>query len=126
MSPSSAAAKTIDKAGAEAPVCDVFLMVAEELERARALGLRIEGAICAIAVRSQIDGALVSELQHLDAVLQHMAALRDYAAELSRRCDRTQSVPIDTALDRITLGDVRARLSGRSGEDSPDDVWEML
>ncbi len=108
------------------PVCDVLLMLAEELERARALGLRIEGAICAIAVRSQIDGALVSELQHLDAVLQHIAALRDYTAELSRRCDREQMVVTESALDRITLGEVRARLSGGGEGDAPDDVWEML
>lgn len=126
MSHSSAAAKTAGAPGAEAPLCDVLLMLAEELERARTLGLRIEGAICAIAVRSQIDGALVSELQHLDAVLQHMAALRDFSAELSRNCDRAHSVSTESALDRITLGDVRARLSGGNEKDGPDDVWEML
>lgn len=108
------------------PVGDVFLMLAEELERARTLGLRIEGAICAIAVRSQIDGALVSELQHLDAVIQHVAALRDYAAELSRKCDRAHDVATASALERITLGEVRARLSGGHYQDNPDDVWEML
>lgn len=108
------------------PTADVLLLLAEELERARCLGLRIEGAICAIAVRSAIDGALVSELQHLDAVLQHIAALRDYAAELSRCCDRDQGIDTGSALDRITLGDVRARLSGGHYGDEPDDVWEML
>jgi hypothetical protein len=101
-------------------------MLAEELERARSLGLRIEGAICAIAVRSEIDGALVSELQHLDAVIQHVAALRDYAVELSRQCDRSHAVPTETALERITLGDVRRRLTGGLYEDDPGDVWEML
>ncbi|MBL8536673.1 MAG: hypothetical protein JNM59_04655 [Hyphomonadaceae bacterium] len=115
-----------EERGAVIPVGDIFLMLAEELERARSLGLRIEGAICAIAVRSQIDGALVSELQHLDAVIQHIAALRDYAAELSRRSDRAQSVATASALERITLGEVRARLSGGHYDDNPDDVWEML
>lgn len=126
MSHASAAVKAADASSAEAPVCDILLMLAEELERARTLGLRIEGAICAIAVRSQIDGALVSELQHLDAVLQHIAALRDYTAELSRNCDRAQRVATESALDRITLGEVRARLAGGDAKDSPDDVWEML
>lgn len=108
------------------PLGDVLLALAEELERARTLGLRIEGAMCSIAVRSSIDGAVVSELQQLDAVLQHIAALRDFAAELSKQCDRSAVAPIGSSLDRITLGDVRTRLSGGDYSDDPDDVWEML
>ena len=51
------------------PVRDVFAALAQELERARSLGLRVEGAICAMAVRSAINGGVVGEFQHLDAVL---------------------------------------------------------
>ncbi len=83
------------------PVRDVFASLSEELERARSLGLRVEGAICAIAIRSSIDASVVSELQQLDAVLQHIAALRDYAAELARRGDPDHSISTSTALDRI-------------------------
>lgn len=110
-----------------APVADVFSVLAEELERARALGLRVEGAICAIAVRSSIDGAVVSELQQLDAVLQHMAALRDFAAEVARGAGAGGAVPTRSALERITLGDVRARLSGGLIDANlSDDGWEIL
>lgn len=108
------------------PTTDVFSSLAEELERARVLGLRVEGAICAFAVRSALDGSVVSELQQLDAILQHIAALRDFAAELSRTADPNHRVDAGSAIERITLGEVRQRLSGGYLEDSPDDVWEML
>ena len=62
-------------------VREVFASLAEELERARVLGLRVEGAICAIAVRSSIDGGIVGELQHLDADL----AAHRRVARLRRR-----------------------------------------
>lgn len=108
------------------PVGDVFSGLAEELERARCLGLRVEGAICAIAIRSSIDASVVSELQQLDAILQHMAALRDFAAELANQSDSTYKVAVASALDRITLGEVRIRLGGTYLQDDPDEAWEML
>lgn len=123
---SSASRVRQDLEADKTPTGDVFLMLAEELEHTRSLGLRIEGAICAIAIRSSIDDALVSELQHLDAVLQHIAALRDYMAELSKQCGPDQSVETSSALDRITLADVRSRLAGGYCRDDPDEHWEML
>ena len=115
------------QAGELTPVGDVFSSLAEELERARSLGLRVEGAICAIAVRSSIDNAVVCELQQLDAVLQHIAALRDFVAELARQGGTLGSAATASALDRVTLAEVRTRLGGRylDGE-NPDEVWEML
>lgn len=108
-------------------VRDVFSALAEELERARSLGLRVEGAICAIAVRSSIDGSVVSELQQLDAVLQHIAALRDFASELARNSIGAGEVATASALERVTLGEVRVRLGGRYLDgDNPDETWEML
>ncbi len=108
------------------PVGDVFSGLAEELERARSLGLRVEGAICAIAIRSSIDASIVSELQQLDAILQHIAALRDFAAEMANQSDSTCKVVVAAALDRITLGEVRIRLGGTYLQDDPNETWEML
>ena len=102
---------------ARTPARQVFLSLAEELEHARILGLRVETAICAIAVRTSIDSGIVSELQQLDAVLQRIAALRDFAE---------QRVPTASALARVTLGEVRARLAGGAVDDDPDEAWEML
>ncbi|MBY0563593.1 MAG: hypothetical protein K2P58_05325 [Hyphomonadaceae bacterium] len=126
MSNAEATVQAVDPLGAPIPVAEIFLMVAEELERARVLGLRIEGAICAIAVRSELDAALVSELQQLDAVLQHIAALRDYAAEISRHSAHLPKVATESALNRITLNEVRARLAGEHFDDNPNDAWEVL
>lgn len=110
----------------QAPVAAVLSSLAEELERTRTLGLRVEGAICAIAVRSAIDGSVVSELQQLDAVLQQIAALRDYVSQLAAHCDPGYEVETSSALDRITLAEVRARLGGVTFEDESEDGWEML
>lgn len=108
------------------PVHDVFTVLAQELERARSLGLHVEGAICAVAVRSAINGGVVGELQHLDAVLQHIAALRDFVAELARQNSGVAgAVAVASALDRVTLGEVRARLGGRDFDgDASDENWE--
>jgi 5,10-methenyltetrahydromethanopterin hydrogenase len=122
------AARPTQAAASEAltPTADVFASLAEELERARAMGLRIEGAICAMAVRSAIDGTVVAELQQLDAVLQHLGALRDFAAELARNADAAHAVATQSALDRITLGEVRMRLGRGYVQENPDEIWEML
>ncbi len=104
---------------------DVCSSLANELEHARVLGLRVEGAICAIAVRSAIDSSLVAELQQLDAMLQHLAALRDFVARLALEAPAHPVVDISSALERITLAEVRARLGG-SGEEVADEEWEIL
>lgn len=111
---------------AQQPASQVFEAIAEELERARALGLRVEGAICAIAVRSSVDPSVVSELQQLDAALQQVAAIRDFAIELARACDPSVRVPTASALERIRLADVRARLAGSHAETASEELWEML
>jgi hypothetical protein len=98
----------------------------EELEHARALGLRVEGAICAIAVRAAIDASVITELQQLDAVLQHLGALRDFAGEVARACDSEGAIDMSAALDRVTLADVRARWAGACDDERGAEQWEML
>jgi hypothetical protein len=105
---------------------EVLSSVADELEHARTLGLRVEGAICAMAVQATVDGAIVGELQQLDAIIQHIAALRDFTAALAQNCDAEQVVAVRSALDRITLGEVRKRLSGGNEQEDEDECWEML
>lgn len=106
-------------------VADVLTTLGQELERIRVLGLRVEQTICAIAVRSALDPALIAELQHLDAVLQHVAALRDFSEQVALQCDDQTPVDIAEALDRVTLADVRARLAQRD-QDRNDEGWEIL
>lgn len=106
-------------------VADVLTTIGQELERIRVLGLRVEQTICAIAVRSSLDTALIAELQHLDAVLQHVAALRDFSEQVALQCDDQTPIDIADALDRVTLADVRARLAQRD-QDANEEGWEIL
>lgn len=108
-----------------ARLADTLTAVSQELERIRVLGLRVEQTICAVAVRSAIDSAVVAELQHLDAVIQHVAALRDFAEQLAIECSDDVSVDLGQALDRVTLAQVRRRLA-QDGEAQSEDGWEML
>lgn len=105
-------------------VGDTMSAVADELERIRTLGLRIEGAICAVAVRSSVDAALIGELQQLDAMLQHVAALRDFLGTLANQPEADAALDTSSALERVTLGEVRSRLGGDAGD--ADEGWEML
>lgn len=108
------------------PVSDIFLALGAELERMRTLGLRVEVALCAMAVRTQVDSTIVRELQQLDAVLQQLGALRDFTTVLAQSGGAGR-VAVANALDRIALSDVRARLSGREILDpEQDDGWEVL
>lgn len=107
------------------PLGDVLAAMADELENARVLGLRVEQTICAIAVRAHLDAGIVGELQQLDAVLQRIAALRDFASALSEGAGSATEIETRAALERITLSDTRARLGGGLLEDD-DDAWEFL
>lgn len=106
-------------------VTDAVAVLSQELERIRVLGLRVEQTICAIAVRSAIDGAVVAELQHLDALIQHIAALRDFAEQVAVECSDDARIDLEAALERVTLADVRRRLA-RESADQPEERWEML
>jgi len=106
-------------------LADAVALVSQELERIRVLGLRVEQTICAVAVRSAIDSAVVAELQHLDALIQHVAALRDFSEQVAVECSDDAVVDLEAALERVTLADVRRRLGGASA-DQTDERWEIL
>ena len=103
-----------------------LLRVADELERVRQLGHRVEAAICAIAVRSSFDGAIVGELQQLDAMLQQIGALSDFLNQVGRDCGVGARIDVSDGLARVRLSEVRARLAGEIGEDGFEEGWEML
>ena len=108
-----------------ARLADALARTSQELERIRVLGLRVEQTICAIAVRSAIDSAVVAELQHLDALIQHVAALRDFTEQVAVECSDDVSIDLAAALERVTLADVRRRL-GDASADQADERWEIL
>jgi hypothetical protein len=115
--PAAAVAKTA--------ISDVLLSVADELERVRVLGLRIERTVIGLAMSPGVDASVIGELQQLDAILQQIAGLRDYAANIAKGCDAGHGVDPATALACVTLEDMRQRLAGVAPEDA-EDGWEML
>ena len=108
-----------------AGIADTLTVLGQELERVRVMGLRVEQTICAIAVRSSIDSALIGELQHLDAVIQQIAALRDFSEQLALQCDESVQVDLTPALERITLAELRGRLA-QDNSSTTAEGWEIL
>lgn len=85
--------------------------LALELELIRQIGMRLEQSLCNAADAWGIDDERVRDLQQLDHLTQHAAALRDFLSIVSEGEGSTES-GLDAALERIKLGDVRARLAG--------------
>jgi hypothetical protein len=99
-------------AGGDAPeaVGEVHRRVEAELERLRLIGLEIEQSLCNAADGWSIDDQRVRDLQQLDSLLQHLAALRDFLGALSAPlCAR---VDLRAPLSRVPLEALRARLAG--------------
>lgn len=107
------------------PMAEILDALARELEHARGVGMRIEAAFCAHAVRTTLDGSIIQDMQQLDGVIQHLAALRDFVSTLAR--EATGAAAIDAALERVFLGDVRARLGGGCGAqpEGEAEVWQL-
>lgn len=99
--------------------------IASELERVRVLGMRIEGVICSLALRDSLAPDAIGDLQSFDALLQYIAALRDFSRTLADAAGREHAIECQRALDQITLADCRARLAGFA-DDGEHSAWEML
>lgn len=109
------------------PLRGVLETLAVELEQLRCLGLRVESAICQIAVRAAIDPAVIGELQQLDLVLQQLGNLRAYVGRVAQECEAMGPVCIADALDQVSLAELRTRLAGLAEDDlSNEDGWEIL
>jgi hypothetical protein len=105
----------------ETPISGVLLGIASELERVRQLGWRVERATCGLAVLPGAALETLRELQNLDAMLQQLAALRDFLVALSGVQGRLPLTEVTSALERITLSDLQARLAGQPNDTSESD-----
>lgn len=116
-------------AGAEEAVAlsRVLTDIASELERARAIGMRVERAACVLALKFGADAELVHDLQQLDEMLQHVAAMRDLLEALSHLHAELPAGRVAAAIDRISLSAVRGRLRGEGADaGEAEDGWELL
>lgn len=98
------------KVDAAEPVGEVHRRVEAELERLRLIGLEIEQSLCNAADGWSIDDQRVRDLQQLDYLLQHLAALRDFLGALSAPV--AARVDLKAPLSRVPLEALRARLGG--------------
>ncbi|GAM96589.1 hypothetical protein U91I_00208 [alpha proteobacterium U9-1i] len=98
--------------------------LAVEMEATRAMGLHIEGSLCAVAVRPEFASERLHDLQMLDVMLQHLAAMRDVLSAVHSQAAPEACVSLQAVLERVTLGDLRARLHGDEnvGANGRDDV----
>lgn len=108
------------------PLPDILLAVARELERVRSLGWRIEKAVCMLAVQAGVDDKIIGELQQLDAMQQQVAALHDFLLALSGAQLQPALLPVSAALERVTLSDVKERLSGGAWTSAASGVLELF
>jgi len=100
--------------------------LAVEMEATRAMGLHIEGSLCALTVKPENSGERLLDLQMLDVMLQHLAAMRDVLTAVHNHAAPEALVSLGTILDRVTLGDLRARLHGQEQVGAWDDDVEFL
>lgn len=100
--------------------------LAVEMEATRAMGLHIEGSLCSLTVKQENAGERLLDLQMLDVMLQHLAAMRDVLTAVHNHATPEALVSLGTILDRVTLGDLRARLHGQEQVGGWDDDVEFL
>lgn len=100
--------------------------LAVEMEATRAMGLHIEGSLCTLTVKAENASERLLDLQMLDVMLQHLAAMRDVLTAVHNQAAPEALVSLGTILDRVTLGDLRARLHGQEQVGSWDDDVEFL
>ena len=95
-------------------LAEVLSAAATELQHAYDRGLRLESAILALVSRNPTGTPDdLNELQHLDMVLQHVSAVGEFLAVIASRPEDPKAIA--AAIQGITLGDVRDRLSGANG-----------
>lgn len=120
------------KLSAEADVADAVTIgelcrrLAVEMEATRAMGLHIEGSLCALTVKPENAGERLLDLQMLDVMLQHLAAMRDVLTAMHSHATPEALVSLGAILERVTLGDLRARLHGQEQIGGWDDDVEFL
>lgn len=100
------------------PLAQVCARVAFELELIRQIGARIEQSLCNAADGWRLDDERARELQHLDHLIQHLSALRDFVSALAHQVKGVSVDPTD-ALEKILLSALKARLEGVT---APSDV----
>jgi hypothetical protein len=94
---------------------EFFHRLAHELNILAETGALIERSVCACIQSGRFDDQGVREMQALDHMLQHLAALRDFLVAAGGESTGEPRVNIVAALDQVPLAEVRARLAAAPG-----------
>jgi hypothetical protein len=82
------------------------------------MAARLELSLCVMTATGDLDDERVRDLQQLDLMHQHLAALRDFLNEVSRHATENDRVNLMSALDRVLLSELRGRLAGGSPDET--------
>jgi hypothetical protein len=93
--------------------------VALEIELVRNMAARLELSLCVMTASGSIDEERVRDLQQIDLMQQHLAALRDFLGELSKLPNVRGPIELVSALDRVLIDDLKRRLEGADAPDHP-------
>ena len=111
---SSAAVAAQEAPETEHALGEMCARLALEIELLRLIGVRIEQSLCASTAALGLDSERVRDLQQLDLLMQHLAALRDFMGALSSLPETATPLDARAALERITLAEMKNRLGGEA------------
>ncbi len=93
-------------------VGELVSRIATEIELLRLVSERLERSVCVRTEENLRDPAALSEIQQFDFLLQHLAALRDFLAELARVSNADWRINPTLALNNVALEALKRRLAG--------------
>lgn len=105
-------------------MADVCARVGGELDRLSVIALQLEASLGSVAVGEAIDETRLHDLQQLDALSQHLAALRDFMVSLANVT--LDEVDLGPALRLVSLEAMRARLAGEARISDPSQNVELF
>ena len=100
-------------AAERAVFADVLDAVASEAAIARERFERLQAVMgdLVAACPPERQAEAMADVQLVDALAQHLEALATFAGELARRAGVDGQLQVKAALDRVTLAEVRSRLT---------------
>lgn len=107
-----------------APVPELLRACADELAAVAELGLRLERTLAALAPQLGARMGVVEEMQGLDRLVQHAAALHAFLLNAAASAPSEHALDVKAALDAVTLEAMSARLNKHLLGREPDE-WVL-
>lgn len=108
-----------------APVPELLRACADELAAVAELGLRLERTLAALTPQLGARMAVIEEMQGLDRLVQHAAALHAFLLSAAATAPAEHALDVKAALDAVTLEAMSVRLSRQLLGREPEDSWVL-